>query len=81
MYVVILFAQLSSQSILMRNSSDIADFSSSVPFMNVFFFLVFQTLPLVILGCHFLYKGRGVDSMEAIYYRSESNDEYVYCMF
>ena len=65
-YVVILFAQLSSQSILMRNSSDIADFSSSVPFMNVFFFLVFQTLPLVILGCHFLYKGRGVDSMEAI---------------
>ena len=80
-YVVILFAQLSSQSILMRNSSDIADFSSSVPFMNVFFFLVFQTLPLVILGCHFLYKGRGVDSMEAIYYRSESNAEYVYGMF
>ena len=27
-YVVILFAQLSSQSVLMRNSSDIADFSS-----------------------------------------------------
>lgn len=49
--------------------------------MNVFFFLVFQTLPLVILGCHFLYKGRGVDSMEAIYYRSESNAEYVYGMF
>ena len=56
MYVVILFAQLSNQSILGRYSFCVADFSSSVPFMNTFFFLIFQTLPLVILSCHFLSK-------------------------
>lgn len=81
MYVVILFAQLGKQGILMGNSSSITDFSSSVPFMNAFFFLVFQMPPLVILSCHFLYKERCVDSMEALYYRPESNAEYVWGIF
>ena len=81
MYVVILFAQLSNQSILGRYSFCVADFSSSVPFMNTFFFLIFQTLPLVILSCHFLSKKRYVDSMETVYYRPESNAEYVCGVF
>lgn len=81
MYIVILFAQLSNQSILGRYSFCVADFSSSVPFMNTFFFLIFQTLPLVILSCHFLSKKRYVDSMETVYYRPESNEEYVCGVF
>lgn len=81
MYIVILFAQLSNQSILGRYSFCVADFSSSVPFMNTFFFLIFQTLPLVILSCHFLSKKRYVDSMETVYYRPESNAEYVCGVF
>lgn len=56
-YVVILFAQLSSQSILMRNSSDIADFSSSVPFMNVFFFLVISNAAFSDPWLSFLVQG------------------------
>jgi len=81
MYVVILFAQLSNQSVLGGNSSCVSDFSSSAPFMNTFFFLIFQTLPLVILSCHFLSKKRYVDSMETVYYRPESNAEYVWGVF
>ena len=44
MYIVILFAQLSNQSILGRYSFCVADFSSSVPFMINIPFLFIEIL-------------------------------------
>lgn len=49
-------------------------------YMNIYLFVLLQVIPLVLLTISFWDKGRETDSMDAIYYRPESNSEYVWGM-
>lgn len=78
-YGFILYVQIQNQSDIFH-SSDFArlNFSSFIPYMNTFLFSIFLTLPLIVFGSHFLYKGRKIDTLETVYYRPISNVEYVW---
>ena len=51
--------------------------SSFFPYMNAYLFVGLQVIPLVFLVGMFLTKERKLDSMDMVYYRPESNVEYV----
>ena len=81
-YGVLLYVLVREQSFLLSPSqSSFKHLPSFIPYMNVFLFSTFQTLPLIVLACRFLYKNKNIDTLEAIYYRPESNKEYVWGIF
>lgn len=53
-------------------------FPELIPYMNVYLFSVLQTIVLLFFSVGFLNKGLKKDSMDVIYYRPESNVEYVW---
>lgn len=69
-----------------RYQSNISEFSKSgiftlaafVPYMNTYFFSLLHVILLSFLAMGIMGKERKLDSMEAIYYRPESNAEYVW---
>ncbi|WP_148375245.1 MULTISPECIES: ABC transporter permease [Butyricimonas] len=61
-----------------RNIKYLASF---FPYMNVFLFTLFQTLPLVVAASSFLNKSQKIDTMEVIYYHPASNAEHVWGTF
>lgn len=78
-YCLILYVQLRKQSNLFTSYiSDKSGFTSFIPYMNVFLFSVFLAFILTTIGSMSLYKNRKIDTLEAIYYRPESNMEYVW---
>lgn len=52
--------------------------ASFVPYMNAYLFSLFQIIPLLFLVTTYGGKEGKLDSMDAVYYRPESNVEYVW---
>lgn len=78
-YALIAYLQIRKQSdIFSYSASTFADASSFIPYMNVFFFSVFLLLPLIMIGTTLFHERKKVDTLDAIYYRRESNHEYIW---
>lgn len=75
----ILYTQIRRQSgIIYTSADDALNFASFIPYMNLFFFSIFSTLPLIALATYSLCKGHKIDTLDAIYYRPISNSEYIW---
>ncbi len=80
-FVGIIYIQIYNQSDLPQYSvSGLASLSSFIPYMNAYLFTLFQVIPVLFLTNALLSRGRKIDSMDAIFYRPESNAEYVWGM-
>lgn len=75
----IIYIQIHNQSDLPQYSvSGLVSLSSFIPYMNAYLFTLFQVIPVLFLTNALLSRERKIDSMDAIFYRPESNAEYVW---
>ena len=74
---IILYQILIQSNLFMLSNSGLISLSSFFPYMNAYLFAGLQAIPLIFLAGMFLTKERKLDSMDTIYYRPESNAEYV----
>lgn len=80
-FASIIYIQIHNQSNLPKYSiSGLASLSSFIPYMNAYLFTLLQTILLLFLASGFLNRERKIDSMDAIFYRPESNTEYIWGM-
>lgn len=80
-FCCILFLQATRQSDLIHTfTSGLTDLPSFIPYVNAYLFTIFQVFPLLFLAGIFLNKDRKLDSMDTVYYRPESNAEYIWGM-
>ena len=75
--VVILFQLLTQTGIMGGVNSGLVTLSSYFPYENAHLFTMLQIVPLIFLAGTFLGKERKMDSMDTVYYRPESNADYV----
>lgn len=76
------FYQAIEQSSLFREGeTGLITLSSFIPYANAYMFTILMTIPLIFLAGTFLVKKGNMDSMDTVYYRPESNAEYVWGMF
>lgn len=75
--IIIVYHVVSQSDLFPPFNSGLITLSSFIPFMNAYWFTILQTIPLCFLAGMFLVKEKKIDSMDAIYYRPESNAEYV----
>ena len=81
-FCVVIFYQLLAQTnVLIGMNTGLVSLASYIPHQNAYLFSILQVVPLVFLAGTFLGKERKVDSMDTIYYRPESNAEYVVGIF
>lgn len=77
--VVITYFHLRNQSNLSRYStSGIFTLASFIPYMNAYMFSVLQIIPMIFVATSIFNRGRKIDSLDAMYYRPESNMEYIW---
>lgn len=74
---IILYQVIIQSNLFFPTNSGLISLSSFFPFMNAYLFTGLQVIPLIFLAGMFLTKERRLDSMDTIYYRPESNAEYV----
>lgn len=74
-YGVTLWLQLTGQTELFVNT--LQQSPAFIPYLNAYLFAVFAVVPVVVLGNDAFCRSRRLDSLEAVYYRPESNAEYV----
>ena len=78
-FIGITYIQILNQSNLPQHSvSGLASLSSFIPYMNAYLFTLFQVIPVIFMTNVILSKERKIDSMDAIFYRPESNTEYIW---
>lgn len=85
-FLCIICFQVYNQSSFLPNVSPIgfsADlralaFPGLIPYMNIYLFSFFQSIALLFFPTMFLAKSLRNDSMDVIYYRPESNAEYIW---
>ena len=75
--IIIVYHVVSQSDLFPPYNSGLITLSSFIPFMNAYWFTILQTIPLCFLAGMLLVKEKKIDSMDAIYYRPESNAEYV----
>lgn len=75
--MVILFQLLTQTGIMGGVNSGLVTLSSYFPYENAHLFTMLQIVPLIFLAGTFLGKERKMDSMDTVYYRPESNADYV----
>ena len=75
--IVILYQVLAQTNIFYGVNSGLVTLSSYLPHENAYLFTILQIVPLVFLAGSFLGKERKMDSMDTVYYRPESNADYV----
>ena len=75
--IVILYQVLAQTNIFYGVNSGLVTLSSYLPHENAYLFTVLQIVPLIFLAGSFLGKERKMDSMDTVYYRPESNADYV----
>ncbi len=76
--LIILCFQIFIQSdIFNGTNSALITLASYFPYGNAYWFTILQTVPLIFLAGTFLGRERKVDSLDTIYYRPESNADYV----
>lgn len=74
-----IFFHVRNQSNLSKvNTSYIFTLASFIPFMNAYIFSILQVIPMIFIATSVLDKRKRVDTMDAIYYRPESNMEYLW---
>lgn len=78
---IVLYQVLTQSTLINSYSSGLFSLPSFIPYMNASFFVILQSIPLLFLAGMFLTREKKVDSMDAIYYRPESNAGYVVGMF
>ena len=71
--IIIVYHVVSQSDLFPPYNSGLITLSSFIPFMNAYWFTILQTIPLCFLAGMFLVKEKKIDSMDAIYYRPESN--------
>lgn len=77
-FCVVIFYQLLAQTdVLVGMNTGLVSLASYIPHQNAYLFSILQVVPLVFLAGTFLGKERKVDSMDTVYYRPESNAEYI----
>lgn len=74
---IVLYQIFIQSNLYLAQNSGLITLSSFFPYMNAYLFAGLQVIPLIFLAGMFLTRERRVDSMDAIYYRPESNAEYV----
>ena len=62
----------------MGDSPGVITLASFIPYMNAYWFTILQTLSVLFLSGMFLNRESKLDSMDTIYYRPESNVEYIW---
>ena len=75
--IVILYQVLAQTNIFYGVNSGLVTLSSYLPHENAYLFTILQIVPLIFLAGSFLGKERKMDSMDTVYYRPESNADYV----
>ena len=75
--IVILYQVLAQTNIFYGINSGLVTLSSYLPHENAYLFTILQIVPLIFLAGSFLGKERKMDSMDTVYYRPESNADYV----
>ena len=75
--MVMLFQLLTQTGIMGGVNSGLVTLSSYFPYENAHLFTMLQIVPLIFLAGTFLGKERKMDSMDTVYYRPESNADYV----
>ncbi len=74
---IVLYQIFIQSNLYLAQNSGLITLSSFFPYMNAYLFAGLQVIPLIFLAGMFLTRERRVDSMDAIYYRPESNAEYI----
>ena len=75
--IIILYQVLAQTNIFYGINSGLVTLSSYLPHENAYLFTILQIVPLIFLAGTFLGKERKMDSMDTVYYRPESNADYV----
>lgn len=75
--IIILYQVLAQTNIFYGINSGLVTLSSYFPHENAYLFTILQIVPLIFLAGTFLGKERKMDSMDTVYYRPESNADYV----
>ena len=75
--IIILYQVLAQTNIFYGINSGLVTLSSYFPHENAYLFTILQIVPLIFLAGSFLGKERKMDSMDTVYYRPESNADYV----
>ena len=70
---IVLYQIFIQSNLYLAQNSGLITLSSFFPYMNAYLFAGLQVIPLIFLAGMFLTRERRVDSMDAIYYRPESN--------
>lgn len=77
--VIITYFHVRNQSnISQANTSYIFTLASFIPFMNAYMFSILQIIPMIFIATSVLDKRKRIDTMDTIYYRPESNTEYIW---
>ena len=74
-YAVTMWLQVTGQTELFVRT--LQQSPAFIPYLNAYLFTVLAVLPVVVLGNDAFCRSRRLDSLEAVYYRPESNAEYV----
>lgn len=78
LFCCIVFFQVVRQTDLFGGEeSGLISLASFFPYMNAYLFTLLQLILIISIPGIFLFREQKIDSMEAIYYRPESNTEYV----